>query len=216
MSARRQSSAQDFLGTCIGVVINPISTMRSIVRRRPVGWAFLVIFVVYAAQGIAAQAIVLAGSFDPANFGDLEWLQGSTQILPFIVAMIVAVPVTAFLTAIFWVTSLILGGRGSYCGLFTGLAFASVPSVFSFPLNLVVLQFGLLGQGISVLVELGIFAWILVLTVFAVQENNNFSTGRAIAAVFIPLTVLFFLVVALVVFAIVMIVLAVGDGGDWF
>ena len=79
-----------------------------------------------------------------------------------------------------------------------------------------VLQFGLLGQGISVLVGLGIFAWILVLTVFAVQENTNFSTGRAIAAVFIPLTVLFILVVALVVFAIVMIVLAVGDGGDWY
>ena len=66
------------------------------------------------------------------------------------------------------------------------------------------------------LVGLGIFAWILVLTVFAVQENNNFSTGRAIAAVFIPLTVFLLLIIALVAFAIVMIVLAVGDGGDWF
>ena len=212
MSARRQSSAQGFLGACVGIVLNPVPTMRGIVRRRPVGWAFLVIFVVYAAQGVAAQAIVLAGSFDAADFGDVEWLLSSVQILPFIVVPIVAVPVLAFLTAIFWVTSLILGGRGSYSGLFAGLAFASVPTVFSLPANLLASQFWLL----SGIVGLGIFAWTLVLTVFAVQENNNFSTGRAIAAVFIPLGILFVLAVALAVFAIVMIVLAVGDGGDWY
>ena len=211
MSAR-QSSGQGFLGTCVGIVVNPVPTMRSIVRRRPVGWAFLVIVLVYAAQGIAAQAVVLAGSFDPADFGDMEWLLASVQVLPFIVAPIVAVPVLAVFTAIFWVVSLILGGRGSYCGLFTGLAFASVPTVFSLPANLLVSQFWLL-PGI---VGLGIFAWTVVLTVFAVQENNNFSTGRAIAAVFIPLGILFVLAVALVVFAIVIIVLAVSDGGGWY
>jgi hypothetical protein len=212
MSARRQSSAQGFLGACVGIVLNPVPTMRGIVRRRPVGWAFLVIFVVYAAQGVAAQAIVLAGSFDAADFGDVEWLLSSAQILPFIVVPIVAVPVLAFLTAIFWVTSLILGGRGSYSGLFAGLAFASVPTVFSLPANLLASQFWLL----SGIVGLGIFAWTLVLTVFAVQENNNFSTGRAIAAVFIPLGILFVLAVALAVFAIVIIVLAVSDGGGWY
>ncbi len=211
MSARRQSSGQGFLGACIGVVIKPVPTMRGIVRRRPVGWAFLLIFVVYAAQGL-----VQAVSLDQYDLRDVEWLLGPARILSIIVAPIIAVPVIAFFTAIFWVMSLILGGRGSYCGLFTGLAFASLPTVFSVPINLVVLQLGLLGQGISALVGLGIFAWTLVLTVFAVQENNNFSTGRAIAAVFIPLTILFFLVVALIVFAIVMIMLAVGGGGDWY
>ena len=211
MSARRTGSV-GFVSACVGVVVNPVPTMRDVVRRRPVGWAFLVIFVVYAAQGVAAQAIVLAGSFDAADFGDVEWLLSSAQILPFIVVPIVAVPVLAFLTAIFWVTSLILGGRGSYSGLFAGLAFASVPTVFSLPANLLASQFWLL----SGIVGLGIFAWTLVLTVFAVQENNNFSTGRAIAAVFIPLGILFVLAVALAVFAIVIIVLAVSDGGGWY
>ena len=186
--------------------------MRYIVRRRPIGWAFLVIVLVYSAQGIAAQAVVLAGSFDPADFGDMEWLLASVQVLPFIVAPIVAVPVLAVVTAIFWVVSLILGGRGSYCGLFTGLAFASVPTVFSLPANLLVSQFWLL-PGI---VGLGILAWTVVLTVLAVQENNNFSTGRAIAAVFIPLGIFFVLAIALAVFAIVIIVLAVSDGGGWY
>ena len=212
MSARRQSSAQGFLGACVGIVFNPVPTLRSIVRRRPIGWAILVIVLTYAVQGITFQAV----SFDPSNFGDVEWLLGLAPILYILVAPIVAVPVLAFFTAIFWVTSLILGGRGSYCGLFTGLAFASVPTAFHIPINLVVLQLGPLGQGISVLVGLGIFAWTLVLTVFAVQENNNFSTGRAIAAVFIPLGILFVLVVALVVFAIVIIFLAVNDGGEWY
>ena len=93
---------------------------------------------VYAAQGIAALAIVLAWSFDPADFGDMAWLLGAAQVLPFIVAPLIGVPVLAFFTAIFWVMSLILGGRGSYSVLFAGLAFASVPTVFSLPANLLV------------------------------------------------------------------------------
>ena len=212
MSAR-QSSGQGFVGTCMGVVVNPVPTMRSIVRRRPVGWALLVIVLVYAAQGLA-QAVWL----DPTDFGasgDAEWV-GPARIASIIIAPIVAVPVLAFFAAVFWVMSLILGGRGPYCGLFTGLAFASVPSVFSLPINLVLPQIGLPGQALSGLVGLGVFAWTLVLTVFAVQENNGFSTGRAIAAVFIPLGILFILAFALVVFAIVIIVLAVSDGGGWY
>ena len=212
MSAR-QSSAQGFIGTCVGVVINPVPTMRSIVRRRPVDWALLVIVLVYAAQGFA-QAVWL----DPTDFGasgDAEWV-GPARIASIIIAPIVAVPVLAFFAAVFWVMSLILGGRGPYCGLFTGLAFASVPSVLSLPINLVLPQIGLPGQALSGLVGLGVFAWTLVLTVFAVQENNGFSTARAIAAVFIPLGILFILAAALVVFAIVIIVLAVSDGGGWY
>ena len=212
MSAR-QSPRQGFVGTCVGVVVNPVPTMRGIVRRRPVGWAFLVIVLVYAAQGIVAQAVVLAGSFDAADFGDMEWLLASVQVLPFIIAPVIAVPVLAFFAAVFWVMSLILGGRGPYCGLFTGLAFASVPSVFSLPANLMVSQFWLL-PGI---VGLGIFAWTLALTVFAVQENNSFSTGRAVAAVFIPLGIFFILAAALVVFAIVIIAIAISEGGGgWY
>ena len=154
-------------------------------------------------------------ALDQYNFGDVEWI-GPARIASIIVAPIVAVPVLAFFAAVFWVMSLILGGRGPYCGLFTGLAFASVPTAFSVPINLVMPQLGLPGQAISGLVGLGILAWTVILTVFAVQENNNFSTGRAIAAVFIPLGILFVLAVALVVFAIAIIVLAVSDGGGWY
>lgn len=207
----RQSSGQGFIGTCVGVVVNPVPTMRSIVRRRPVSWAFLVILLVYAAQGIA-QAVAL-GQYD---FRDVEWLLGPIRAASIIVAPLIAVPFLAFFAAVFWVTSLLLGGRGPYCGLFTGLAFASVPTALSVPINLVMPQLGLPGQAISGLVGFGIFAWTLVLTVFAVQENNNFSTGRAIAAVFIPLAILFVLAVALIAFAIAVIVLAVSDGGEWY
>lgn len=207
----RQSSGQGLLSTCIGVVVNPVPTMRSIVRRRPVGWAFLVIVLVYAAQGIA-QAVSL-GQYE---LRDVEWLLGPIRVASIIVAPLIAVPVLAFLAAVFWVMSLLLGGRGPYCGLFTGLAFASVPTAFSVPINLVMPQLGLPGQAISGLVGLGIFAWTLVLTVFAVQENNNFSSGRAIAAVFIPLGILFVLAIALIALAIAIIVVAVSEGGEWY
>ena len=209
MSSRR-SPGQGFIGTCVGVVFNPMPTMRTIVRRRPVGWALLLIFVIYAAQGVV-QAVAL-DQYDIEAFRDAEW-RGPAIVASIIVAPIVAVPVLGFFAAVFWVMSLILGGRGPYCGLFTGLAFASVPSAFSIPINLLLPQLGLPGQALSGLVGLGIFAWTLVLTVFAVQESNNFSTGRAIAAVFIPLGILFVLAVALVVFAIVILAIAISEGG---
>ena len=62
------------------------------------------------------------------DFRDVEWLLGPIRVASIIVAPLIAVPVLAFFAAVFWVMSLILGGRGSYCGLFTGLAFASVPT----------------------------------------------------------------------------------------
>ncbi len=202
-----------FVSACVGVVVNPVPTMRTIVRRRPVGWALLVIVAIYAAQGLV-QAVSLDRYYlDP--FSDAARLRPAIMA-SIVVAPVVAVPVLAFFAGAFWVMSLILGGRGSYCGLFTGLAFASVPSVFSLPMNLVLPQLGLPGQTLSGLAGLVIVAWTLALTVFAVQENNDFSTGRAIAAVFIPLGILFVLAVALVVFAIVIIVLAVSDGGGWY
>ena len=76
MSAR-QLSGQGFIGTCVGVAVNPAPTMRTIVRRRPVGWAILVIVVVYAGQGVA-QAVSL-GQYD---FRDVEWLLGPIRVAP--------------------------------------------------------------------------------------------------------------------------------------
>ena len=73
------------------------------------------------------------------------------------------------------------------------------------------LQLDSFAQGLSGFIGFGIAVWTIVLSVFAVQANNNFSTGRAIAAVFIPLAVFFVLLLALFAFVVIMILIALNE-----
>ena len=207
MSTQRQSRNQGFLETCIGVIFNPVPTMRTIVRRRPIGWALIVIVVISVAQVIAGAA-----SLDPSDFDDVDWLQGPLQGFSIVGGPALAIVVVAFFTAICWLMSRILGGRGSYGGLFAGLGFAYLPAVFTVPVTFMALQLDTFGQGLSGLIGSGVSVWTIILSVFAVQANNNFSTGRAIAALLIPLAVLFVLFLTFIAFAFVVIVIAVNQG----
>ena len=207
MSTQRQSRNQGFLETCIGVIFNPVPTMRTIVRRRPIGWALIVIIVITVAQGIAGAA-----SLDPADFDDDAWLQGPLQGFSIVGGPFLAIAGVAFFTAICWIMSWILGGRGSYGGLFAGFGFAYLPAVFTVPVTFMALQLDPFGQGLSGLIGFGVAVWTIVLSVFAVQANNNFSTGRAIAAFFIPLAIFFILFITLFVFVVVAILIALNEG----
>ena len=201
--SQRQSSNQGFLGTCIGVIVVPLPTMWTIVRRRPIGWALIVIIVIAIAQGITGAA-----SLDPADFDNAEWVQGPLQGFSIVGGPAFAIAGVAFFTAICWIMSRILGGKGSYGGLFAGFGFAYLPAVFTIPVTFMALQFDAFAQGLSGLVGFGIAVWTIVLSVFAIRENNNFSTGRAIAALFIPLAVFFVLLLALFAFIVIMILIA--------
>ena len=207
MPTQRQSSNQGFLETCIGVIFVPLPTMRTIVRRRPIGWALIVIIVITVAQVIAGAA-----SLDPSDFDDVAWVQGPLQGFSIVGGPALAIVVVAFFTAICWIMSRILGGRGSYGGLFAGLGFAYLPAVFTVPVTFMALQLDTFGQGLSGMIGFGVSVWTIILSVFAVQANNNFSTGRAIAALLIPLAVLFVLLIAFIAFAFVVIVIALNEG----
>ncbi len=207
MPTQRQSSNQGFIETCIGVIFVPVPTMRTIVRRRPIGWALIVIIVITVAQGIAGAA-----SLDPADFDDVAWVQGPLQGFSIVGGPALAVAGVAFFTAICWIMSRILGGRGSYGGLFAGFGFAYLPAVFTVPVTFMALQLDSFGQGLSGMIGFGVAVWTIVLSVFAVQANNNFSTGRAIAAFFIPLAIFFILFITLFVFVVVAILIALNEG----
>ena len=207
MPTQRQSSNQGFIETCIGVIFVPVPTMRTIVRRRPIGWALIVIIVITVAQGIAGAA-----SLDPADFDDVAWVQGPLQGFSIVGGPALAVAGVAFFTAICWIMSRILGGRGSYGGLFAGFGFAYLLAVFTVPVTFMALQLDSFGQGLSGMIGFGVAIWTIVLSVFAVQANNNFSTGRAIAALFIPLAIFFILFITLFVFVVVAILIALNEG----
>ncbi len=182
--AQQESSNQNFLGSCIGVIFVPAPTMRTIVRRRPIGWALIVIVVIAVAQGIAGAA-----SSEPPEIDSLAFILGPAFTISGV----------AFFAAIFWLMGLFLGGRGSFRGLFAGLGFAYVPAVFNIPAIFVFSHSQFIGLPLTWVVGFGSFFWFLVLSVFAVQKNNNFSIGRAVTTVFIPMAVLLNLFIAFIV-----------------
>lgn len=205
--SQSQSPNQGFLETCIGVIFNPVPTMRTIVRRRPIGWALIVIIAIAIAQGVAGAA-----SLDPADFDNADWVQGPIQGFSIVGGPALAIAAVAFFTAICWIMSRILGGKGSYGGLFAGFGFAYLPAIFTVPVTFMALQLDSFAQGLSGFIGIGIAVWTIVLSVFAIQANNNFSTGRAVAAVFIPLAVFFVLLFALFAFVVIMILIALNEG----
>ena len=203
MPSQPKSSNQSFLGTCVDVIFNPVSTMRTISHTRPVGWALIIIVVIFF-----AQALTTAASFDPSRFDDFELLQGPLQGFSIVGGPALAIAAVAFFTAICWIMSRILGGKGSYGGLFAGFGFAYLPAIFTVPVTFIAFQLDDFGQALSGMIGFGMSVWTIVLAVFAIQANNNFSTGRAVAAVFIPLAIVLVLFLALFAFIVIMILIA--------
>ena len=202
VNTAQQTTDKGSFDTCVGVFFSPVPTMRSIAHRRPIGWAVLIISVIFAAHGL-----VQAASLDSYDF-DIEGLRGLYWALLLLVGPVIAIVGVAFFAAICWSVSRIFGGRGSYGGLFAGLGFAYLPAVFTVPISFIAIQLDSLGMGLSWVIGFGVGTWTIILSVFAVQASNDFSTGRSIAVVLISLAislvVVFVLTVLLVLLRILM------------
>ncbi|MBW3577493.1 MAG: YIP1 family protein [Actinobacteria bacterium] len=199
------------LETVVSVLTEPVPTLRRLTANPNVGWAVIVVAVVGLLSWMSTVAGFGAG---PAQ------MQGAQPNLaqmrgPLLAAGVVAGPVFGIIglaigTAILHGVSLLLGGEGSFRGLFTGLGFAYVPSAFGVFGQLLPLVLGMAGALLGVIVNLGISIWAIALAVIAVRENNRFSTGRAIAVVLIPAAVA--IVLFIVLMAVVFAALAGGGG----
>ena len=185
---KREQAEEKFLGTLVGVFVNPVPTLSGVVRRRPIANAFIVIIVVAIAEGL-----VQAVSLDPAAEGS-AWI----TILS---APANGIGITALFTGFFWLMSRMLGGRGGYGAMFAGIGFASAPSILQSLRGFLAILLGdLVGADAMIrILQLGVVAWTIILFVIVVRECNQFSTGRASAAVLIPIAasiVLYAVVVA--------------------
>ena len=196
MTTPRHAPQVGSFDTVFGVFLKPAPTMKSIVRRRPIGWAAVIIAVVLIAHGL-----IRATSLEPSDF-EVDWLQRLYWTLLVIGGPAVGMVAVAIFTAVCWGMSRILGGRGSFGGLFSGLGFAFLPAVLTIPLSFMDLQLDALGESFSwaaVLVGLAVAVWTIILSVFAVQASSNFSTGRSISVVLVSLAITFFCGLALTV-----------------
>ena len=168
---------EDILETLIGVLARPTSTIHSICQQRPIGWAIIVYLVVSL---VSAITWIETGFYDPMGLPDL----GMPAVL--VGSLIINIITLVIFTAICHLVASLLGGRGSYSGLFSGFGFASVPGIFVAPLA-VIGMLPMVGPLLSVLGNFGVIVWSLVLSILAIRENYLISTGRAILIVLIVL-----------------------------
>ncbi len=105
----------------------------------------------------------------------------STIAIGFIILMVLA-------SAVFWVMSRILKGEPSFAAIFAGMGFIAVVSIFAAVARLILGNVDeiALGIGTSSVISFASWIWYLALWVILVREANQFSTGRAAVAVFIP------------------------------
>lgn len=197
---------EGLLETAITVFTNPVEVLRRVTSRPRVGWAV----------AISITLTLLSSVTGAAGFESAPPPPGMEIPLPPLPVLLVGAAIfgpifgligLAIGTGILQVMSLMLGGKGAYKGLFVGLAFATVPSIVQIPVQVLALVAGPVGQVLAGIVNFGVTIWIIGLAVIAVRENNNFTTGRAVAAVLVPVGVLF---VVVFVLALLVVALAVG------
>ena len=169
-----------FLETCVSVVTSPVAALRQITAARPIGWAFAVITVISIG--------VMFGQLAPSSVVPPEEVTWTGQNAVYTVAWaviggpLIGFALLAFVTSALWAGSRIIGGHGSFGGLFGGAAFAFMPQLVVAPLLLVTRSFNPVGGALSWVLGLGSVVWVMVLLTIVVRESNAFSTGKAIGA----------------------------------
>ena len=201
------------LETAVGVVTEPVPTLRAVVRAAPLGAALLVIVVGSCLSGITTLTQLRATPTAPGApafpIPDGPGVLVAAAVLGPIIGLIASV----IYAGILHIVTLMLGGKGPFRGLFCGMAFASIPNLFQIPLQLLGVALGPVVQATTSIATFGIAIWTIALGVIAVRENIGFSTGRAVAVVLIPMAVLFILLIGLIL---LVVVFAVGGAAGFF
>ncbi len=122
------------------------------------------------------------GALPPAAGAALACLSAGWRLATWFVA-----------TGVVHVAAESLGGDGRALSLLTLLGFCRAPGLLLAPLSLVP---GLTGSGERTLAGLVVAGWITALAVLAVREAYSIGTGRAIAAVLLPVAGLVLLALA--------------------
>jgi hypothetical protein len=192
------AAEEGLLETTVSVVTEPVPTLRRLTRRPRIGWAVVVTLVVGALSGVVA--LVAGPSGTRAGFEVTPAMDQAFRAIG--LAFVVLGPVFGLIglalgAGVLQVSSYLLGGRGGYAGLFTALGFAQVPQVFGIPVGALARLAGGPVLVLSGVVSFGLWLWSVVLAAVAVRENHDFSTGRAVAALLLPVGALVAFVVVI-------------------
>jgi hypothetical protein len=101
-----------------------------------------------------------------------------------------------FITALYFAMSKLLKGKGTYKRMLGLVGYAQTPMILA---GLLAAAGSLKSPMMGSFITIPFGLWVLALNVLAVREANGFTTGRAAAAVLIPIVLLAIIAVALVI-----------------
>jgi hypothetical protein len=215
------------LADLVDLVRHPFSALRLIDRRRGLAAGLTALAVSIALPAAVAELGALAPFRPPANLGSLPSLtaQGADIYARWVYMQRYVVPLYGIaISALLWLAAAglihliarALGGRGDFAGLVKLLGYVALVGLVALPLELVDALLKLLGAGrlelafgqLVFLLAVTVFLWQNALLVMATRDHYAISTGRAVAAVVGPTSVVIVLVLALIILAIILAIIA--------
>jgi len=183
-----------FAEAVVGVLTRPRATLRQVGEGESLGPALVAWVLVAVISGWSSALTVPEGA---------AYMPPAIVLIP---ATIAAGGMLLLLQAgMCYGLARLLGSKGGFRGLLSGLALANVPAGFSAPLALLVIALGGAGMALYWPGMVAISIWGVVLGVLAVRETFTTSTGRAALIYFLPLVL-----ILLLAFAVAVVVTAIG------
>ncbi len=193
-----------------GVLFEPADTFKKVAEAPPLGLSFL-IFSLVNITAIFMSFLTffhLLGKSFPGG-GDVRVdLTLSMILLIVFLGLLVKICNWLLSASVFHLLAELLGGRGGVRGLLAIVGLSYLPFFFLAPVELLLLIWGLNGVVVVTVMILNflIFIWWLALMVLGVRQEYCFSSGSALAAVFLPIfPFIFFLMLPVLLAAIIVI-----------
>lgn len=190
-----------FADLVYGVLFNPAATFRSISQEPPVFQGFIIYLVIVGLTSLVNALVPPDVSGMSPEVGQIIATLG-----PFIgiIAALFSFLAWIIKAGVYQLFAELLGGKGRAVGVLTVLALADLPRVLVIPFQIISFYAAesFLSGFLTIAVSLAGFVWGLVLLVIGFREIHQFSTGKAIVNLLIPLGIMLFVII-IMVFALV-------------
>lgn len=199
----------DLLENVYGTLFSPVSTFKQMLEERTSVSAAVVVVLVASICSGAGGALIqstlsssLGGYPSPSPSPGFETSQMQSMLPPtasLVMGVVSGVVGWIIIAGVLHIVAKALGGNGTFESMLLLMGFANLPNIFQAPVGLVAFLSGGL-SGLMIFLGLGglLGLWILALDVIAIREAHDFSTGRAIATLVLPIVVIVVLALVLV------------------
>jgi hypothetical protein len=188
-----------FLELIYGVLFNPRPTLRQVAVQPPVGLTVL-IFTLVSVVNVLSSVLMTTGKGNLAFPGLPQTTAQVIQaFIPAIALLWLGLKYLQWFvySGVLHLVATLLGGRGYAQGVFAVTGLAILPSLFIVPLNLLFYWVRTPSFTIIItLLSLLIYVWGIILVIIGLREVYNFSTGKALLVLFLPLVAIIFFTIA--------------------